>query len=112
MNDLLPICVAVGSLAVSATAILTFWMKFSDRITKADAKAERAETIAQEAKTDAHEANEKISLQSAAFALYREQVARDYIHREVMREVEDRLTDAINRLGDRLDKVLALKVTA
>jgi hypothetical protein len=39
--------------------------------------------------------------------LYREQIARDYIHREVMREVEDRLTGAIDRLGERLDRFTA-----
>ena len=45
-------------------------------------------------------------IQSAAFPLYREQIAREYIHREVMREVEERLTAAIDRLGDRLDRAL------
>ena len=74
-------------------------MTLSSRLTK-------AEVIAQDAIDDAKEANEKATLLSASFALYREQIAREYIHREVMREVEDRLTQAIERLGDRLDRVL------
>ena len=84
---------------VPAIAITTFWMTLSSRLT-------RAETIASEARDDAKEANEKATLLSASFGLYREQIAREYIHREVMREVEDRLTAAIERLGDRLDRVL------
>ena len=87
------------ALIVPAIAILGFWMSLSSRLTK-------AEVVALEAEADAKEANEKATLLSASFALYREQIAREYIHREVMREVEDRLTQAIERLGDRLDRVL------
>lgn len=106
MADFLPIAVAIASLCGSAIAILTFWMKFSDRIVTAGATANHAETLAKEAKDHAHETATTLAIQTAAFSLFREQVAKEYIHREVMREVETRLTDAINRLGDRLDKVL------
>lgn len=87
------------ALIVPALAIIGFWMSLSGRLT-------RAELTSTEAKKDAEEANSKATLLSASFALYREQIAREYIHREVMREVEDRLTQAIERLGDRLDRVL------
>ena len=103
MNDAVTwsaIAVAIGSVI----SIVTFWTKYSDRITKADGAAKAASDLAQEAKKDAHDASEKLALLSAAFSLYREQVAREYIHREVMREVEDRLTQAIDRLGVRLDR--------
>lgn len=89
---------AVG-LILPAVGVLGFWMALSARLAK-------AEVIADEAKADAKEANDKATLLSASFSLYREQIAREYIHREVMREVEDRLTQAIERLGDRLDRVL------
>ncbi len=87
------------ALIVPAIAIIGFWMSISARLTK-------AEVTAEDAKKDAEEANSKATLLSASFSLYREQIAREYIHREVMREVEDRLTQAIERLGDRLDRVL------
>jgi hypothetical protein len=90
--------ISVASI-VPALAIIGFWMNLSSRLAI-------AETIANEAKNDAKEANDKSTLLSASFGLYREQIAREYIHREVMREVEDRLTQAIERLGDRLDRVL------
>jgi hypothetical protein len=99
MNDVPQWTSFTVALIVPAIAILAFWMSLSSRLTK-------AEVTASEAKDDAKEANEKAALLSAAFALYREQIAREYIHREVMREVEDRLTQAIERLGERLDRVL------
>jgi hypothetical protein len=105
----------LGIIVASGT-IITFWMNFATKIANNKADAEAAATaakaameIAQEAKNDAHEASEKTVLLSASFGLYREQIAREYIHREVMREVEDRLTAAINRLGDRFDRVLGEK---
>jgi len=99
VGGLLGICVSAGS-------VITFWMNFSNRIVEAKGAADKALSVAEDAKKDAKEATEKATLLSAAFGLYREQIAREYIHREVMREVEDRLTAAIERLGDRLDRVL------
>lgn len=99
----------IAGLASAGTTILAFWIRFSDRISKAEAHAEAAEDAAKEAKSIALEAHDKLAVQTAAFALYREQVAREYIHREVMREVEDRLTAAIERLGDRMDRVLEVR---
>lgn len=93
-------------IVVASGTIITFWMNFATKIANNKTAAASALEIAQEAKRDAHEASEKIILLSASFGIYREQVAREYIHREVMREVEDRLTQAIERLGDRLDRVL------
>lgn len=88
---------AVLTIAGFGLAFATFWLTFGGRIATAEAKAANAAI-------EAKEANEKAQLLSTSFGLYREQVARDYIHREVMREVEDRLTAAIDRLGDRLDR--------
>jgi predicted transcriptional regulator len=59
---------------------------------------------------------ERLNVLAAAFSAYRETIAERYISREVMREVEDRLSAAIenlartsaaaiDRLGDRLDQV-------
>jgi hypothetical protein len=80
MNDVPQWTSFTVALIVPAIAILAFWMSLSSRLTK-------AEVTASEAKDDAKEASEKATLLSAAFAVYREQIAREYIHREVMREV-------------------------
>jgi len=99
MTDLMswPAVAALASLAGFGIAFATFWITFGSRIG-------RAELEASEAKSKAKDADDKATLLSAAFAMYREQVARDYIHRETMREMEDRLAAAIDRLGDRLDR--------
>ncbi len=90
---------ALGGVCVAGVAIITFWINLSDRISKADLRA-----------TSADEGTKACAVQvaaiHAAFGLYRETVAREYIHRESMREMEDRLTAAIDRLADRLDRIL------
>lgn len=88
---------AIAALAGFGLAFATFWLTFGGRIAKAETESANAMSVAKDA-------NDKIAIQTAAFALYREQIARDYIHREAMREVEDRLTQAIDRLGERLDR--------
>jgi soluble cytochrome b562 len=44
--------VAIGTSIAAFLSVLTFWMKLSDRITKADAKADDAQQDAAEAKND------------------------------------------------------------
>lgn len=84
---------------VPLLGIIGFWMNVSSRLTKAEMDSE-------EAKKEASNASEKATVLSASFGLYREHIAANYIHRDVMREVEDRLMQAIDRLADRLDRVL------
>jgi hypothetical protein len=58
---------------------------------------------AADAKTIALEAHEKIALLRSEFMLYREKVAAEYVNRDLLREFEERLTKAIDRLGERID---------
>lgn len=90
---------AIATVSVAAITIVGFWMHFSDKVTN-------AAIAAASAKETAKENSERIATMNAAFALYREQVARDYISREMMQEFERRLTTAIDRLGERFDKFL------
>lgn len=93
---------AIGAIAAVAgfgLSFAIFWMTFGSRIGTAETKANNAELAAKDA-------NDKVAILSTSFGLYREQIAREYIHREAMREVEDRLTAAIDRLGERLDRFL------
>lgn len=97
---------AVAAIAGFGIAFATFWLTFGGRIATAEAEAKSAKTEAADAKEDAKDASNKVALLSSAFGLYREQVAKEYIHREAMREVEDRLTAAIDRLGNRFDRFI------
>ena len=58
---------------------------------------------AAEARTIALEAHEKIALLRAEFMLYREKVAAEYVNRDLLREFEERLTKAIDRVVERID---------
>jgi hypothetical protein len=101
-------CAIIGS----GTTVIMFWMRFENRMTIAKAVADDAYQRAVEAKRQADDAHGRVTLLAAEFGLYRENVAREYIHREAMREIEDRLTAAIERLGDRLDTFMTRQLNA
>lgn len=90
--------ILLGSL-VPVTVFATFWMTISSRLTK-------AETNAEDAVKEIAKNCEKINAMSASYNAFREKVATEYIHREIMGDVEDRLTAAIDRLGERFDRFL------
>lgn len=96
---------AIAALGGFGLAFATFWLTFGGRIGKSEAEAADAKVLARES-------NEKVALLATSFSMYREQIARDYIHREAMREVEDRLTAAIDRLGDRFDGFMKAMISA
>jgi len=80
-----------------------FWLKFGARIGRAEIESTAAVLAGKDA-------IDRVTRLDASFSTYREQVARDYIQRDAMRELEDRLTAAIDRLGDRLDRFVEAAV--
>jgi hypothetical protein len=96
---------AIAAVAGFGLAFATFWLTFGSRIAT-------AETTANNAQLEANKATDGVIALTASFSLYREQIAREYIHREAMREVEDRLTAAIDRLGERLDRFIEVAAKA
>jgi len=97
---------AASSAVIASCTVITFWIKFAQRVSAAETSAADAARRADESNKLAADAHNRVTHLAAEFGLYRENVARDYIHKETMREVEDRLTKAIDRLGDRLDSFL------
>ena len=69
-------------------------------------RAEEACRIASEARNEVKAVKEQIGILQAAFAAYRETQAERLVSREVLREVEGRLAQSIDRLGDRLDAII------
>jgi hypothetical protein len=55
------------------------------------------------AKARAEDAHKSIAILQASISAYRETQAERLVSREILREVEERLTSSIERLGDRLD---------
>ena len=72
-------------------------------VVRVNSKADAALGEAKEAQEEANRAQMSAAAQSANLALFREQVAANYVDRESIREIKRELIDAINTLGDRLD---------
>lgn len=114
MSIELPAVAAAAAVCGFAISFATFWYTFGSRISTAEAEAKAAKSTADVAVTDLKKTDERLSLMSTAFGLYREQVAKEYISREVAREMEDRITTAVSGLGARIDRLvetLAIKAT-
>jgi hypothetical protein len=104
---------AVGMIVVNLVGLI--WFAFSTQATARSA-ARKADDAHKRLSVVEEKTAERLNVLTAAFSAYRETIAERYISREVMREVEDRLSAAIenlartsaaaiDRLGDRLDQV-------
>ncbi|QJP13668.1 hypothetical protein G3545_08375 [Starkeya sp. ORNL1] len=93
-----------GSLVIIVGAHLIGMVVF---LVRAADRSARAEIAARDIEAKLKHAEERIVLEAAALAQFREQVAREYVSREAMRELEERVVKAIDRVGDRLDRIIA-----
>lgn len=80
-------------------AVIVFLVRAADR-------ASRAEEAAKAFEAKLKHIDDRVTLAAAALSLFREEVAREYASRETMRELEERVVKAIDRVSDRLDRVL------
>jgi biopolymer transport protein ExbB/TolQ len=87
-------------LAAHLVAVVIFLTRAADR-------ASRSELAVREVEKKLRHLEERIALEATALAYFREQVAREYVSREAMRELEERVVRAIDRVGDRLDRIIA-----
>jgi hypothetical protein len=91
---------AVGSLI----ALVKFWVDLGRQQGKHAAKVEQLESSVRDAKQLALEGHAKVAVVEATFGIYRERIAAEYVSRQTLREVEDRISTAIENLGVRLDR--------
>lgn len=96
MNNL-DLFVGAGTLVL---AIGTFWAGWIARVMK----GERAAADVAEVKAD-------VAKVTADLAEFKVHVAANYAGNSTIEQVENRLIEAINRLGDRLDRVLERRPT-
>src|SRR5687767_14520069 len=75
-------------------------------LVRTENKARSAGSLARQAIKMASEAHEKVAIVQASLGLHREQVAREYIDRDALREMKDDLMASINRLSERIDEAL------
>lgn len=95
----------VAGLIATGYAIVKFWMNLSDRITKADSKAEAAETAAGNANIAVSGMHLEMDRLKTELVDHRVAVAREYVSKDTLATLESRVIDAINSLGQRLDKL-------
>lgn len=88
----------IAAVGGSLLTLLAFWMKLSKDITKAEARADAAYSAAASVEQEA----KRVAISLAEF---KEKVARDYVSHEALRQMEDRLVGAIDRLADRMDQL-------
>lgn len=103
VNDVLTwgaMIVAGGSIV----AVISFWMNLGKGQGEFGAKITSLERDLADSKSIGLAAHSKISLLESAFGVYRERIAQEYVSRQTLREVEDRISGAIEKLGDRLDR--------
>lgn len=98
---------AAGGAIGAFLGVIGFWLRFSDQIARARARADAAEKDGAEAKVLADQAHNRISAMTNQFGDYREMVAKEYVSKDAMRELKADLVGAINDIGDKLDQVLA-----
>lgn len=76
---------------------------------KTQQRAHSAYERAAGAQKTADEAHVAIGVLSSSLAMYREQVAEKYVDKNSLREMEERLTRAIEKVGERVDGALHRK---
>lgn len=104
-NSVITALLGVGGVGGGGYAVVTFWMRLSDRITKANAKAEAAETAAGHANIAIQGAHLEIDRLKAEVVEHRVAVAKEYVSKDTLNTLESRVIDAINSLGQRLDNL-------
>lgn len=88
----------------SVGGLVTFWVNRGRAEGAAEARLVAGEAATADSKRIALEAHAKVALLESAFGIYRERIAAEYVSRLTLREVEDRISGAIEKLGDRLDR--------
>lgn len=104
---------AVTTAVVSLISILTFWTRYSDRITKAESKAEVAEQAAHAASILAQALQVKLEGVQKEFADYREDAALKFVSDRDLVQIENRFSSLVENIqhdirgmAERLDRVL------
>ena len=89
-----------GTLAALATFLFVFGgilFRGADRLNKVEARANEASKSADDLRLQVERMDSELNEHRIA-------VAKEYVSRETLEAMESKLIDAINRLGDRLDR--------
>lgn len=96
---------ALGVIATVVSICGGVLVRLMDRLNQAEARAETAEKVANSASIAIQANHLEIDRIKADLVDHRVAVAREYVSKDTLASLETRIVDAINRLGDRLDKM-------
>lgn len=94
------ICTVTGVVVMLVTIVV----RQAVANTRNESSARAARAVADEAKLMAAGASASAALTAKDLAEFRERVAREYASRDAIREMEDKLVAAMNRIGERIDR--------
>jgi hypothetical protein len=106
----------ICSAVIAACAFVTFWLRFGDRIARSQADAAAALQEAAEAKVDLEHLRALHTTLKEELTTFQLRVAKEYVDKDMMREVETRViaavekasktsTEAIAQLAKRIDGI-------
>jgi hypothetical protein len=96
---------ALGVLVAIISTIGGIVVRMTDRMNKAEAKADAAESQAELARLSVAANRLEIDRMENSLVEHRVAVAKEYVSKDTLASLESRIVEAINRLGDRLDRM-------
>jgi hypothetical protein len=95
------------SVVVAACAFVTFWLRFGDRISRAQADAAAALQEAAESKIELEQVRTLHLQLKEELTNFQLRVAKEYVDKDMMREVESRVIAAVEKAARASTEALA-----
>jgi hypothetical protein len=97
----------ICSVVVAACAFLTFWLRFGDRISRSQSDAASALQEAAEAKIELEQFRVLHAALKEELTSFQLRVAKEYVDKDMMREVETRVIAAVEKAARASTEALA-----
>jgi hypothetical protein len=98
---------AICSVVIAACASVTFWLRFGDRIARSQADAAAALQEAAEAKAELEQLRLLHTSLKEELADFQIRIAKDYVDKDMVREIETRVIAAVEKASKASTEALA-----
>ena len=98
---------AICSVVIATCAFVTFWLRFGDRITRSQADAAAALQEAAEAKAELEQLRLLHTSLKEELAEFQIRIAKDYVDKDMVREIETRVIAAVEKASKASTEALA-----
>jgi hypothetical protein len=97
----------ICSAVIAACAFVTFWLRFGDRITRSQADAAAALQEAAEVKVELEQLRMLHTSLKEELANFQIRVAKEYVDKDMVREIETRVIAAVEKASKASTEALA-----